>query len=45
MEQAKELKAQGHSFREIAKKVGVSVSVAHRYVKVQTPETPEIEIE
>jgi hypothetical protein len=45
IEQAKELKAQGHSIREIAKNVGVSVSTAHKYVNAETPETPEIEIE
>ena len=45
IKQAKELKAQGHSIREIAENMGVSVSTAHKYVKMETPETPEIEIE
>ena len=45
IKQAKELKEQGHSFREIAESLGVSVSTAHKYVKAETPETPEIEIE
>jgi transposase len=45
IEQAKELQAQGHSIREIAKNMSVSVSTAHKYVKTETPETPEIEIE
>ena len=45
IKQAKELKAQGHSIRDIAKNMGVSVSTAHKYVKAETPETPEIEID
>lgn len=45
IKQAKELKAQGHSFREIAQNMGISVSTVHKYVKAETPETPEIEIE
>lgn len=45
IKQAKELKTQGHSFREIAEQMNVSVSTAHKYVNAETPETPEIEIE
>jgi transposase len=45
IKQSKELKAQGHSIREIAKNIGVCVSTAHKYVKAETQETLEIEIE
>jgi hypothetical protein len=45
IKQAKELKTQGHSFREIAESMCVSVSTAYKYVNAETPETPEIEIE
>jgi DNA-binding NarL/FixJ family response regulator len=45
IKRAHELKEQGYSVREIAADLEVSVSTAHKYVKAETPETPEIEIE
>ena len=45
IKRAHELKEQGYSIREIAADLKVSVSTAHKYVKAETPETPEIEIE
>jgi hypothetical protein len=40
IQQAKELKAQNRSFREIANEMEISVSTAHKYVNTETPQTP-----
>lgn len=41
IEQAKEMRAQGRSIRDIANELEISASTAHKYVKAETPGTPK----
>jgi hypothetical protein len=41
IQQAKDLKAQNRSIRQIANEMEISVSTAHKYVNAETPQTPK----